>query len=154
MDVHANTIAIYTRQALEGMGRALDRFDDATVNIRPHGDETNSAAVLITHACASATFWFEHVGLGRDSERNRDTEFVVKSSVADLRSLLSTTADRLEVLAAELDAGPTATDHALRAFLPCGDESDGAIVLHALEELFQHLGHLELTADAVGSALD
>lgn len=154
MKVRASTIAIYTRQALEGMGRTLDRFDDATVNVRPHGDETNSATVLITHSCASARFWFEHVGLGRDSERNRDSEFVAESSVADLRLLLSTTADRLEVLAAELDAGPTASEHALRAHLPCGDGSDGSVVLHTLEELYQHLGHLELTADALGLAPD
>ena len=68
------------------MDRALGRFDDHTVNRRPHGDETNSAAVLVTHACASAVFWFEHVGLGRDSDRDRDAEFIAESTVDGLRS--------------------------------------------------------------------
>jgi hypothetical protein len=27
--------------------------------------------------------------------------------------------------------------------------SDGAIVFHVLEELYQHLGHMELAADAL-----
>ena len=27
--------------------------------------------------------------------------------------------------------------------------TDGALVLHVFEELFQHLGHMEVTADAV-----
>lgn len=30
------------------------------------------------------------------------------------------------------------------------DRSDGSVVLHVLEELFQHLGHAELAADALG----
>ena len=47
-------------------------------------------------------------------------------------------------------AGPTAEDHEYRAFLPGGDRSDAALVLHVFEELFQHLGHMEVTADALG----
>lgn len=150
MDLAADTIAVYTRQALEGMHRALDRFDDDTVNARPHGDGTNSAAVLITHACASARYWFEHIGLGRHVDRDRDSEFTTLSTVGELHALVDLTTARLSDLAGDLDAGPTALDHELRALLPGGDTSDGSIVLHALEELFQHLGHLELTADALG----
>ena len=33
--------------------------------------------------------------------------------------------------------------------MPGEDRSDGALVIHVFEELFQHLGHLEVTADAV-----
>lgn len=149
MELSGETVAVYARQALTGMDRALDRFDDETVNRLPHGDETNSGAALITHACASAVFWFEHVGLGRDSDRDRDSEFTAESTVAELRLLLDRTADRLAVVAVELDALAAPVDSELRAFLHGGDTSDGSLVLHALEELFQHLGHLELTADAL-----
>jgi DinB superfamily len=151
VELRAETISVYTRQALEGMHRALDRFDDETVNARPHGDATNSAAILITHACASARYWFEHIGLGRHVDRDRDSEFTTRSTVAELHALLDITIARLSDLSGDLDAGPTALDHELRVLLPAGDTSDGSIVLHALEELFQHLGHLELTADAVGT---
>ena len=149
MELRPDTVAVYARQALTGMARALDRFDDETVNRRPHGEDTNSAAGLITHASASAVFWFEHVGLDRHSERDRDSEFVAESTVAELGALLDRTAERLTVLAGELDRGSTPVDSELRAFLHGGDTSDGSLVLHALEELFQHLGHLELTADAL-----
>ena len=149
MELSPSTVAVYTGQALAGMRRALDRFDDESVNRRPHGPDTNSAAALITHACAAGVFWFEHVGLGRPTLRDRDSEFHATASVAELYALLDATQHALATLAVELDAGPTATDHELRAFLPGDDRSDGAIVVHALEELFQHLGHLELTADAV-----
>lgn len=37
-------------------------------------------------------------------------------------------------------------------FMPGTDRSDGALVLHVLEELFQHLGHMEVTADALGES--
>ncbi len=92
----------------------------------------------------------EHVGLGRPVERDRDREFETTATVAELRDLLAMTSDRLTALGVELDAGPTAIDHEWRASLNGGDVSDGSLVLHVFEELFQHLGHLELTADALG----
>lgn len=151
MELSPHTIAVYTDEALSGMERALDRFDDTTVNLRPHGEGTNSAAGLIVHACSSSTWWFAHVGLGREVERDRDAEFQAESTVAELRALLDSTRERLRQLALELETGPTAVEHELRVFLPGGDIIDAALVLHALEELFQHLGHLELTADALCS---
>jgi uncharacterized damage-inducible protein DinB len=150
VELRPGTVAVYTTQALEGMRRALDRFDDETVNRRPHGEATNSAAAIVTHACAAATFWFDHVGLGRDTERDRDAEFTTEATVADLHILVDRTEEQLTTLAAELDTGPSAGDHELRVLLPGGDTSDASVVLHALEELFQHLGQLELTADALG----
>lgn len=149
MELHPRTVDVYVQHALDGMGHALDRFDDDTVNRRPHGPGTNSAAVLVTHACAAATYWVEHIGLGRPVARDRDREFEATASVDELRALLASTAERLSTLARDLDAGPTATDHELRADLHGGDASDASLVLHVLEELYQHLGHLELTADAI-----
>jgi hypothetical protein len=53
-------------------------------------------------------------------------------------------ADRLgDASAYERPLGPG------RQFLEGGDESDGAIVLYVLEELYQHLGHMEIAADAL-----
>ncbi len=36
-----------------------------------------------------------------------------------------------------------------RDFMPGTDRNDGALVLHVLEELYQHLGHMQVTADAL-----
>lgn len=149
MELAPETVTAYTTAALAGMGRVLDRFDDETVNVRPHGEGTNSAAGIISHACAAAIYWFEHIGLGRDVERRREAEFDAVATVPELRTLLEDTQHRLATLAEELDEGPSAEDHELRVFLHGDDRSDASLVLHALEELFQHLGHLELTADAL-----
>jgi hypothetical protein len=62
--------------------------------------------------------------------------------------VVATLAQVSEDLAA-IDEGKTQPDRTGRQFLEGGDESDGAIVLHVLEELYQHLGHMELAADAL-----
>jgi hypothetical protein len=50
---------------------------------------------------------------------------------------------------AAIDAGAV-SDHADgRLFLTVDPESDASLVLHVIEELFQHLGHCELAADAL-----
>ncbi|MEZ5177080.1 MAG: hypothetical protein R2746_02040 [Acidimicrobiales bacterium] len=47
-----------------------------------------------------------------------------------------------------LEAG-SGVDEGGRVFLPGEDRSDASVVIHVLEELYQHLGHMELAADAL-----
>jgi hypothetical protein len=143
------SIQLYVRHAFGGMERVLDRLDDALVNVKPSDWGTNSAAGLIVHCCELAPSWFEMPGLGRDSARDRDAEFAAQASVAELRDRIAIAVERTCVLVDEFVGGPTVTDHPFREFMPGSDRSDGALVLHVLEELFQHLGHLEVTADAL-----
>ena len=149
MDLTPTTISVYLDHAFDGMRRVLDRLDDISVNQRPHGPTTNSVASLIVHCCELTPFWLDHVGLDRPSERDRDAEFRAESTVAALRDRLDHVQKRSHDMVGCLSSGQTATYHELRAFLPGGDRSDTAIVLHVLEELYQHLGHMELTADAL-----
>lgn len=149
MELTADATCLYLRHAFSGMDRVLDRLDDATVNLKPDGWGTNSVAGLIVHCCELGPSWFEMPGLGRDSMRDREAEFAAQATVSELRARIAAAADRTCELAVEFDAGPTAGDHPFRDFMPGEDRSDGALVLHVLEELFQHLGHMEVTADAV-----
>jgi hypothetical protein len=142
----------YLHHAFNGIAKVLDRVDDDTVNIRPPGWGTNSIAGLVVHCCELAPSWFEMPGLGRESHRDRDAEFAATATVAELRAMIERTKERLVPLVDEFAAGPTALDHEFRAFLPGGDRSDDALFVHVLEELFQHLGHMEVTADAVGGS--
>ena len=48
---------------------------------------------------------------------------------------------------ARLGAGE-GIDQGGRQFLLDADMSDASVVLHVVEELYQHLGHMELAADA------
>ncbi len=43
------------------------------------------------------------------------------------------------------------TDEGGRVFLPESDTSDASVVIHVIEELYQHLGHMELAADALAT---
>lgn len=150
MELSPDTVRHYLAHAFGGMERVLDRLDDDLVNRRPAPWGTNSVAGLVVHCCELTTSWFETPGLGRDSVRDRDSEFTTESTIAALRARVAATLDRCDSLVEEFDTGPTATDHEFRAFLPGGDTSDGALVVHVFEELFQHLGHMEVTADALG----
>jgi uncharacterized damage-inducible protein DinB len=149
MNIDVSTIETYFRHAFAGMSRVLDRLDDATVNRKPTPWGTNTVAGLIVHCCELSPSWFELPGLGRDSTRNRDAEFTTTATVDELRQRIATSEARTLQLLREFAAGPTATDHPMRAFLPGDDQTDGGLVIHVLEELFQHLGHMEVTADAL-----
>ena len=147
-----DTTLLYLNHAFTGIERVLDRVDDTTVNTRPPDWGTNSIAGLVVHCCELAPSWFVTPGLGRESERDREAEFAAEATVVELREMIEQTRSALEPLVRELATGPTALDHEFRAFMPGGDRSDDALVLHVLEELFQHLGHMEVTADAVAPA--
>ena len=149
MQLDVSTMGLYLRHAYGGMHRVLDRLDDDSVNRRPEGWGTNSVAGLIVHCCELGPLWFEMPGLGRDSTRDRDAEFEATATVEELRARIDAAVERCAALVVELDVGPTAGDHPFRDFLPGEDRSDGALYLHVLEELFQHLGHMEVTADAL-----
>lgn len=149
MELGPATIRHYLDHVFGGIGRVLDRLDDDTINRRPDGWGTNSVAGLVVHCCELAPSWFETPGLGRDSVRDREAEFEASATIDELRARIDATVDHCHGLVDEFAAGPTATDHEFRAFLPGGDHSDAALVLHVFEELFQHLGHMEVTADAL-----
>jgi len=149
MELSPNVIEAYIRHAFAGMERLLDRLDDDQVNARPQPWATNSIAGLIVHCCELAPSWFTAPGLGRESVRDRDAEFEATATVAELRGRITSATEATSALVHEFAEGPTAQGHPLREFLPGTDRSDGSLVLHVLEELFQHLGHMEVTADAL-----
>lgn len=148
MDLTANTAEVYLRHAFGQMLTVADRLGDEQVNERPLGPHTNAVAALIVHCCAVSEYWLGHVGLGRSSDRNRKSEFSRRASVEELHRLIAATIDQAVADIAELDAG-AGQEHHWRSSLPGGDTSDTSIVLHVIEEVFQHLGHMELAVDAL-----
>jgi hypothetical protein len=150
MELAAHTAEIYVRHAFAQMHAVVDRLDDERVNVRPFGPETNSVAALITHTCGVGEFWLGHVGLGRPSTRERDAEFVATATVSELHAAIDAATAQVAADIRRLDAGEASDEHADgRQFLEEGDGSDAALVVHVLEELYQHLGHMDLTADAL-----
>lgn len=148
MLLRADTARVFVDQAFDGLLRVVDRLGDDVVNVRPVGPGTTSVAALVVHCCGVAEYWLGHVALGDPNERDREAEFATIASVAELHERVATVRvvvarclDRLEC-----DSG---TDLTSRPPVWGGDTSDGAIVLHVVEELFQHLGHAELSADVL-----
>jgi hypothetical protein len=171
MDLERRTAQLYIRHAFRQMLDVADRLGDERVNERPLGPETNAVAALVVHCCGVTEFWVGHVALGRPSDRDRESEFSRTATVDELHATVDATLDRVSEDLDAIDAGKTQADRtgrqflegrgdggfadrrrksrSLRRLLEGGDESDGAIVLHVLEELYQHLGHMELAADAL-----
>jgi hypothetical protein len=148
MELTAATIETYLRHPFTQMLAVADRLGDAFVNERPVGPDTNAVGALIIHCCGVTEYWLGHVALGRPSTRERDREFSSTASVAALHTLVDATIVTALTDVARLEAGE-GTDEGGRQFLIGGDESDASVVVHVLEELYQHLGHMELAADVL-----
>jgi hypothetical protein len=152
MELDAATAHAYVLDAFRQMLDVAHRLGDDLVNERPHGPGTNSVAALVTHCCGVTEYWLGHVVLGRPSHRDRDAEFTTAATVAELRYRMAATmrvaGDDLAAIGAGTGPRGAGTGlHGARDELPGG--TDASVVLHVLEELFQHLGHMELTADAL-----
>lgn len=148
VELDPSTAEIYLRHAFDRMLEVAERLGEPQINQRPLGSQTNAVAALIIHCCAVSDFWLGHVALGHPSDRDRESEFGRTSTLAELHALVTKTVERAVDHLGRLEADH-GSDSGGRQFLPGGDASDAAVVLHVLEELYQHLGHMDLAADAL-----
>ncbi len=150
MELTPETASRYVHLAFDRMLEVADRVGDDKVNARPIAPQTNAVTSLILHCCGVAEFWLGHVGLGRDSTRDRDAEFSGQATLVELHGLVAMALGQIDADLVALDAGGRQSPFAeRRGHLVDGDGSDGSLVLHVIEELFQHLGHCEIAADAL-----
>ena len=150
MELGAHTAEIYVRSACRQMHAVVDRLDDEQVNVAPFGPTTNSVAGLVVHTCGVGEFWLGHVGLGRRSDRAREDEFTATATSSELHDAIDVAERQICADIRALDAGAAGDTYAAgRQFLEEGDGSDAALVVHVIEELFQHVGHMQITADAL-----
>lgn len=144
----AGTARVFIDQAFDGLLGVVDRLGDGLVNVRPVHPGTTTVAALVVHCCGVAEYWLGHVALGDPSERDRDAEFATIASVAELHQRVAATRVIVADCLDRIERG-SGTDPAGRPPVWGGDTSDAAIVVHVIEELFQHLGHAELSADVL-----
>jgi hypothetical protein len=139
---------LFSDRTIDGFIDTVGRLDDDSVN-QPPFEGASSAAALTTHAMAAAMFWCDHVVVGNPTSRDRDSEFVATATVADLQQRCTETKAALRSLGPQLTTsrelhGPAKTQ------TPLGQPwTIGAALIHAYEELAQHLGHVEMTADVL-----
>jgi uncharacterized damage-inducible protein DinB len=130
-------------EALDAMRASIAGATSDDLNQRPAGEDTNSIAALATHSMNSTRWWL-YVAMGEDPPaRDRPTEFLtIAAGVDELLSFFdATAADCRTVLDTDLPfhgGAPRERD---------GEEKVTAAwaLLHALEHLREHVGHVELT---------
>jgi hypothetical protein len=135
--------------------RHLDRMlaiaadlGDQLVNAQPSLPGANSAYQLVFHCCGMLEWWTREAVLGVGVGRDRDAEFTSTGTVAQLAARVDGVRRQLRADLAVIDLdGPLRgdpSDHYKGT--PIGSSTRG-VLLHVLEELAQHHGHLEITRD-------
>ncbi|WP_435203316.1 DUF664 domain-containing protein [Janibacter sp. GS2] len=132
------------------LARADDLVDDGGDELlcrRPDLEGANSVFAIITHCCGVMEHWGGEVIAGRSTSRDRAGEFTAAGTIDQLEERVAAQRRRwVEDLSAfeaeQVPRGPVERDE--------GDPqtiTQGFVVLHVIEELFQHLGHVDLTVD-------
>jgi hypothetical protein len=139
----------------ESLGEVVSGIADLSVdelNARPAGGETNSVAVIATHALGSTLSWLSLAMGAPPPPRDRAAEFRV---IAD-----EGFAARIDTMAAAclaiLDHGPWEADRtAVPTWNPhLAEEPRTAAyaAAHALAHLGEHVGHLHMTRELLRGA--
>ena len=145
------------KESLAELRAAVEGVPAEALNWKPGGEETNSIAVLATHALRSTRSWLA-IAVGAPlPERDRPTEFqVTEDDPGALLRLVDEMSAQCTVLlrdAEDVDWSATRGTHA-RPSKKAGDGSwqpgveevpAAYAILHAMEHLGQHVAHCSLT---------
>ncbi|HSZ38023.1 MAG TPA: DinB family protein [Acidimicrobiales bacterium] len=136
--------------ALRDMTRIVADLGDELANRRPPFPGANSPYAILTHCLGVMEYWGGATIADRPIERDRAAEFTASGPVAPLLARAEKARERLAEDLAGLDAWDTPRNvHRDPADPVPYSETKGAVLLHVLEELFQHLGQMEITRDSL-----
>ncbi|MCH6162589.1 DinB family protein [Streptomyces marispadix] len=145
-----NEYLYFLRRAFDGMINALEELGDELANVEPSPGRTNSAYAIAYHCTAVADYWIGHIVAGRPVDRDRDSEFAARGTVAELKRGLDPLFDRLRDdlrraggRTLPRNAPPPSYEGPDRRLTSVG------VQLHVLEELAQHHGQIEITRDTL-----
>ena len=136
------------KRSLGELRAAIDDVPPEALNWRPAGAESNSIAVLGTHAMHSTRLWLS-VAVGAPlPERDRDAEFRVTEDDPDaLLRFIDEMSVECEALLSDTEdvdwSAPRKTG--IRPGHELYEVSAGFALLQALQHLGQHVGHCGLT---------
>jgi len=134
--------------ALDQMISKARSLSAADLIRQPLGDDTNSVGALVFHCSNVVEFWLGHVALGRESTRDRDTEFVWAGQLAELETAVAAARTQVGNDVEAMAAIGSECPHELRGVL-FGAQDDEALLTYVIIELYQHLGHIDITIDAL-----
>lgn len=137
----------FCRRSFVGVLRVADRLGDDLINERPPVTNGTTPFALITHILGACEWWVGHMVVGDPSTRVRDDEFTASGTVAELHGAVNAWLDLLTTRKPAIAAATELADAPQTQIPLVGEWTIGAALIHAYEELAQHLGHLEMTAD-------
>lgn len=140
---------LFSDRTIDGFRRAVDRVDDSTVNAMPDLPSPNSPYQLVVHTLAAVDWWTSHIVLGESSDRNRPAEFEAQGTVGELQAALDAAQHKLHALGPRLSSAQAVVNQPETQTPLEAEWTVGACMIHAYEEMAQHLGHLEITVDLV-----
>ena len=103
---------------------------------------TNSLTAMVVHLAGSETFWMKEIIGGKKIVRDRDAEFVTKGlSVPEIRAKIEASGKVTREILSAL------TEKQLEESRKWRDRSVSVrwCILHVVEHIAQHLGHMQLT---------
>lgn len=149
-DSFVDALVVHLDRALDGMLSTARQLGDELVNAPTGLPGGNTAYQLVCHCCGVLEFWGGRVIADRSIERDREAEFCARGTVAELEALVAGQRSKFALDTRQLD-GAADPRGPLRERDLDRDElrTQAGILLHVYEELAQHGGHLDLTADIV-----
>jgi hypothetical protein len=134
--------------ALGSMSSIVEELGDELANRRPDFPGANTPYAILTHCLGVLEYWSGATVAGRTIQRDRDAEFVASGPVAPLVGRIAEARRRLRQDLSGLESADEPTHVRRDPDEPVPyTETKGAVLLHVLEELFQHFGQMELTRD-------
>jgi DinB superfamily len=138
----------FVDRALDPMVQIVVDLGDELANRQPDLPDANSAYAILTHCLGVMEYWAGGTVAERAFERDRRAEFVATGRVEELAARARAARTRLGEDIAGFDASaPPANVFPDPAHPIPYDLNKGAVLVHILEELYQHLGQMELTRD-------
>lgn len=131
----------------------VSALDDDTANQTLNVSGSNSPIQILVHCCGMLRRWSSTVNLDQPIPRDRAREFEAHMPVHQALALARSVRKSfvLDAAATDLKAQPLAVPEGRECFWTSTCEG---VLLHVFEELCQHLGHLEITIDALRAPHD
>jgi uncharacterized damage-inducible protein DinB len=146
-DTFLTSVRFVVSEDLKDLREGMDGLPGEALDWKPAGADTNSIAVLVTHVLHSTRSWLS-VAVGAPlPDRDRESEFRVKSDdPAALSAFMADFSRQILVIidnAGEVDW--SATQKTARPGNAPEQVPASWAVLHAIEHLREHIAHVGLT---------
>jgi hypothetical protein len=154
VDISVDAVVSYVDRAVDQMTEIVTGLGNDLANRKPALPGANSPYAILRHCLGVMEFWGGEVVAGREVIRDRPAEFRAHGPVADLATAAQKAMDqfRADAATAEFAAPPRGGYEHRRHPGELDFVSQGHTLLHVLEEVYQHLGQLELTRDVLRAA--